>query len=144
MSIKISMQIFGGRGGSWKSGAISADGVILKGDSMHVERLTGSSFYSSSPQIALEAVTDGKGNLTLKWASESGYREQNSKSTYAQYDIKAGITNLHPQGKHTVDLVSVNINWNKVKTVSGKTYGTQKLMREQGFKWDGAKKIWTR
>lgn len=132
----------GGRGASLSKGAVSADGVILKGASKHVERVTGMAKYGVQ-DLVLEATTDGKGNVTLQYASATGYREQNSRTSYAQYDLKAGITNLRENGNPD-DLTSVNINWDKVKTVSGKTFGTQRLMREKGFKWDGAHKIWTR
>lgn len=34
------------------------------------------------------------------------------------------------------------INWDKVKAVSGQTYGIRAELKERGFKWDGKTKKW--
>ena len=148
--LEINIRFFGGRGGfgggagggSGRGSAkekTSSDGAISYSDrTLKAERITG---YGNSGTV-LEAKTDGKGNLTLEYATPTGYRQQNSKTSYAQYEIKAGITDLNENGKWRDGITSVNINWDKVKTVSGKTYGTQRLMRENGFTWNGTKKIW--
>ena len=136
----------GGRGGS--SGMTSnrgytKDGTIKQnGEKMFAERMTGGNIYGSQA-VVLEATTDGNGNLTLEYAQPVGYRQQNSKTSYAQYELKAGLTNRSPTGK-TTEFRSNNIDWDKVKTVSGKTYGTQYFMRQQGFSWDSAEKKWKR
>ncbi len=137
----------GGRGGS--SGIVAnrgytKDGTIKQnGEKMLAERIAGSSAWGGDDSIVLEATTDGNGNLTLSYAKAVGYRQQNSRTSYAQYEISAGITNQSPSGKR-IDLKSNNINWEKVKSVSGKTYGTQSFMREQGFTWDSSEKKWKR
>ena len=137
----------GGRGGSSgvsASGAYTRDGTIkLNGEKKYVERLTGMSGYGGNGAVVLEAKTDGNGNLTLSYAQAIGYRQQNKKTSYAQYEISAGLTNRTGSGKST-EITSNNINWDKVKTVSGKTYGTQSFMREDGFTWDSSEKKWKR
>ena len=131
----------GGRGsaGGKLSNYVSGDKTLLKGDTVRVERLTGG--WYGSDAIVLQAATDGKGNLTLSYADADDYRQQNKRTTYAVYDLQHGITNRSDSGKST-DLKSVNIDWGNVKSVRGKTYGTQSLMREKGFKWDPQNKIW--
>lgn len=138
----------GGRGGASGTGAnvgYTRDGTIkTNGEKMLVERVTMRGIPFRDPysrEVVLEASTDGNGNLTLSYATPVGYREQNSRTSYAQYEISAGITSLGPTGKN-IEMKSNNINWDKVKSVSGKTYGTQSFMREHGFDWDREKKIW--
>ena len=134
----------GGRGSSsgGRNGGYSKDGTIkLSGEKKHVERLTGMNRYGGDNSIVLSASTDGRGNITLNYASPVSYREQNSKSTYAQYELTAGLSNRSATGK-TTDIESHGINWDKVKSVSGKTYGTQTFMRSKGFSWNKEKKIW--
>lgn len=137
----------GGRGstsGVRASGAYTRDKTIkLNGEKKYVERLTGMRSYGGDDAVVLEAKTDGNGNLTLSYAQAIGYRQQNKKTSYAQYEISAGLTNRTGSGKST-EITSNNINWDNVKTVSGKTYGTQSFMREHGFTWDSAKKIWVK
>lgn len=38
----------------------------------------------------------------------------------------------------------VGINWNNVKTVSGKTYEVKNMLKDMGFKWDSENKNWKR
>lgn len=115
---------------------ISSDKSLYKGESVTVERLLGVGY--GDPQLVAEAKSDGKGNLTMDYASADSYREKNSKTKYAQYTIQNGITNLASDS----DVKSVGINWDAVQTVSGKTYGAQKLLREKGFTWDANFKVW--
>ena len=137
----------GGRGGASGISAgkgYTKDGTIkLNGQKIKVERMTGMNRYGGSGAIVLEATTDGNGNLTLSYAKETGYRQQNKSTSYAQYELSAGITNRTATGKST-ELISNNINWDKVKSVSGKTYGTQSFMRDHGFNWDSSEKKWKR
>lgn len=115
---------------------VSSDKSLYKGESVTVERLLGVGYGDT--QLVVEAKSDGKGNLTMDYASADSYREQNSKTKYAQYTIQNGITNLASEG----DVKSVGINWDAVQTVSGNTYGAQKLLREKGFTWDSNFKVW--
>ena len=132
----------GGRGGSSGMGGgnsakrYSGDGAIeLTAQPIEVMRDT------RDKGIVLEATTDNKGNITLKYAEPYEYEKKNSRSSYAKYKLSAGITDMNSSGRND-EIRSVGINWDKVNTVSGKTWGTQYLMKENGFKWDSAKKMW--
>lgn len=162
----------GGRGGSSGSGAggtgnvyKSADKTLYtsKNETLYVERLLG-----TSQESVLTAKTDGNGNLTLTNADYNGIYEQNSKTKYATYELKTGITNasdLHKakdydnpkeskyskenevvfEGKRSTSRVrSVGIDWENVKSVSGDTYNVKDLIKDKGFKWDGSKKRWVK
>lgn len=134
---------YSGLNGTKANVGYTRDGTIkTQGEPMYAERMTGGNSYGSQA-VVLEATTDGNGNLTLEYAQPVGYRQQNSKTSYAQYELKAGLTDRSPTGK-TTEFRSNNIDWDKVKTVSGKTYGTQYFMRQQGFSWDSAEKKWKR
>lgn len=131
-----------------------------------VERLTHS--FGSDTDV-LEASSDGKGNITLGKATPVEYFEQNKKTTYAVYDVKCGVTNApdvrraeqsktfqdrvekygYYNAKSKVqdpdsDVRSAGIDWDKVKTVSGQTYNVKSLLKDKGFKWDKANKVWSK
>lgn len=128
----------GGRGSSSAS-----SGVFTKGTPVHVERYVSrtSGLYSGSNDIVLEAKDSGGGSIEVNYAQATGYRQQNKKTSYAQYEIKHGFTNQTSTGK-TKDLEAVNINLNKVKQIGGKTYGLGSLLKNHGFRWNGTKKVW--
>ena len=109
----------------------------------------------------MSVKSDGNGNLTLSFATPNSYYKQNSKKSYGLYEIKCGITNApdirrymkptdyfyekiskyKPENK-SYDTRSVGIDWDKVKSVSGKTYSVQYLIKSKGFMWDRNQKKW--
>lgn len=107
------------------------------------------------------ATSDGNGNVQLNYASPTEYYKQNSKTTYALYEMKCGITNadeIHGSRRFSNDdyvkhskvkdensvngIRSVGINWDKVNSVSGQTYKIKDLLKSKGFKWNSAGKSW--
>ena len=134
----------GGRGSSSGGSGYSKDGAVkISGETRHIERYAarGWSGGLGNDQVVLSATTDGNGNITLGYPKATGYRQQNSKASYAQYDLTAGITDRDAKGKYT-DMESFGIKWNNVKSVSGQTYAVKSLLKKEGFKWDSANKRW--
>ncbi len=144
---------------------LSADKATYESNDevLFVERVAGKGYNLGD---VLEASSDGNGNLTLGYATPSGYYEQNSKTSYGVYELKTGITDapdIHGGRVHAKafdaldnidskvkpenekgDIRSVGIDWDKVKTVSGQTYNVKDLLKEKGFKWNGAGKNWVK
>lgn len=84
----------------------------------------------------LEATTDGKGNLTFDYARPDSWEKKakTNKTNYLTYNVQAGA----------VDGESFGINWDKVQSVSGKTYNLRAEAKAHGLSWDGATKSWRR
>lgn len=128
----------GGRGSAGGARG-SKDGVIIGGkprviDSyMREARGWGSSYHKDD---ILEATTDGHGNVTFSWARADSYRKtaKTNRTVYTQYTLQAGAVNGETFG----------INWNKVQSVSGQTYGVREAARNAGLSWDSAKRQWRR
>lgn len=112
---------------------------------------------------ALSAKSDGNGNVTLDYATADDYYNKNSKNRYAVYELKSGITNSSdiksdwkvPEAFNNKNsktkpendmhgIRSVGINWDKVSSVSGKTYGIKAFLKDKGFKWNSAGKNWVK
>ena len=139
---------------------LSSDNALYESpdEVLYVERNISS--YGSDD--VLKAQSDGKGNLTLSFAQPDEYFRQNSRTTYGLYEIKTGITNADDvsgrrlqsenyglgkdsstkPGNDLLGVRSVGIDWDKVNSVSGKTYNVKALLKEKGFRWDGADKSW--
>ena len=85
---------------------------------------------------ALEATTDGKGNLTFDYAQPDSREKtaKTNKTNYLTYNVQAGA----------VDGKSFGINWDKVQAVSGQTYNLRAEAKAHGLSWDGATKSWRR
>lgn len=165
----------GGRGsasaaGRGKSGGVrylSADKALYESDSevLYVERLITRMTGVSGGEV-LSAKSDGNGNITLSFATANDYHEQNSKTSYALYELKSGITNapdIHGsrlnnpnygygtgpdsmvKAENIVGIVrSVGIDWSRVNSVSGQTYKVKDLLKSKGFKWNSAGKNWVK
>lgn len=154
----------GKRGGGGGTRYTSSDKTTYESNDevLYVERLTKQP-YDSGDRV-LDARSDGKGNITLSNASADEYYQKNSKTTYAMYELRSGITNVSDvrrgefsDGRGTGDKQSkvksgneegktrsVGINWDNVKSVSGDTYNVKELLKKKGFKWNGASKNWTK
>ena len=128
----------GGRGGS--SGLSSGGGVIDKNakartiETVYREAKGYSGSYYKDE--VLEAVDNGNGEVHFKYATPES-REKTAKTNRTQYvtfKLKAGAENGNVFG----------VNWDKVKSVSGQTYNMKSEIKDRGFRWDGAKKMWVR
>lgn len=129
----------GGRGGS--SGLSAGSGVIDKGAKVRtietVYRESRGAYYGSYyKDEVLEAVDKGNGEVHFQYATPES-REKTAKTNrtqYLTYKLKAGAENGNVFG----------VNWDKVKSVSGQTYNMKSDIKDRGFRWDGAKKMWVR
>lgn len=84
----------------------------------------------------LVAETDGNGNLTFSYPTAEKFEKtgKTNKTHYVTYKVQAGAINGE----------TFNINWDKVKSVSGETYSIRKAAKDAGLKWDAEKKKWRR
>lgn len=128
----------GGSSGSAKGG--SADGTIIskavrKIETTYRQTPTGFARGHYKDEI-LEAVTDGKGNLTFSYAKADSFDKphKTNKTSYATFNLKAGAVNGE----------TFNINWNKVNSVSGQTFSIKQEAKKAGLSWDGKEKKWKR
>lgn len=138
----INLQFFGGRGS-----ALNAAGSAKKievGSSIHlqspgkqkqyIENHAGiiGSYYKN--EVLQASADDRTGELSFDYATPEK-REKTSKTNktqYLTYKLNAGAE----------DGDTFGINWDKVKAVSGQTYGIRAELKERGFKWDGKTKKW--
>lgn len=137
----INLQFFGGRGSAFNSSgnAKSRAGIIdPSAEAREIEavyreaRGSYSSYYKN--EILQASADDHTGELTFDYATPEK-REKTSKTNktqYLTYKVKAGAE----------DGDTFGINWDKVKSVSGQTYGIRAELKERGFKWDGKTKKW--
>ena len=127
---------------------------------LYVERID----YFGSNTDVLNATSDGNGNITLDYARADDFYQQNKRTKYGLYELKTGITNandIHASrldnatygrgtGKSSNvksensygDVRSVGIDWDKVKSVSGKTFNIKDMLKHKGFKWNSSEKNW--
>lgn len=78
----------------------------------------------------LEAKDKGNGEIELKYASADFPKDSGKDRTVdVTFTIKAGFVNGEPY----------NINFDNVKSVSGKTYEVKSVMKSRGFKWKDGK-----
>ena len=117
----------------------SKDGTILGGAKKQIEARyiegRGWSLGRYDTEV-LEATTDGKGNLTFKYAQPDTREKtaKTNKTNYLTYNVQAGA----------VDGQSFGINWDKVQSISGQTYNMRAEAKAHGLTWDGATKSWKR
>lgn len=158
----------GKRGASGGIKYLSPDKALYESSDevLYVERMTN---VGSNDGEVLDAKSDGNGNITLGYAKPSEYYHwgysAGNKISYALYEVKCGISNAfdikggatanktvygNKESKYKSEnyvrggLKSVGINWDKVNSVSGKTYNIKDLLKAKGFKWNSAKKNWVK
>ena len=132
----INLQFFGGRGG--QSGMSGSSGVIDRSakektiETVYREALGYSPGYYKSD--ILEAIDAGIGELAFAYATpvERDKTAKSNRTQYLTYKLKAGAEDGDVFG----------VNWNKVRSVSGQTYGLRGTLKDKGFKWDGKEKKW--
>ena len=132
----INLQFFGGRGG--QSGMSGSSGVIDRSakektiETVYREARGYSPGYYKSD--ILEAIDAGNGELAFAYATpvERDKTAKSNRTQYLTYKLKAGAEDGDVFG----------VNWNKVKSDSGQTYGLRGTLKDKGFKWDGKEKKW--
>lgn len=120
-------------------GGGSADGVIVPGEARTIKTIYReargwhSSYYKDE---VLEATTDGKGNVTFSYAKADSYEKtaKTNLTNYVTYTLQAGAVNGQ----------TFNIDWSKVKSISGQTYKLREAAKAAGLKWDNTNKKWVR
>lgn len=76
------------------------------------------------------------GVLEISYNSDTEWEKESRTTSNVKHTLKAGLYNTsNKDGSH-------NINWDKVKEVSGKTYHLGSFLRKKGFTWDKNKKAW--
>lgn len=133
----------GGRGSSGGVGSNafkgSRDGAILGGKPREIEsyqrEARGWNPGYRKDEI-LEAKTDGYGNLTFTYARADSYEKtaKTNRTVYTKYTLQAGAVNGETFG----------IDWSKVQSISGQTYGLRDAAKKAGLSWDGTRKQWRR
>ena len=134
------------RGGTSTQG--SKDGVFITNEKREIIttwRQTGSStknlymkgyipgYYEDE---VLEAETDGAGNVTFYKADGEFEGEWNdgNRRKKVTYNLQAGAING----------ATFNIDWDKVKSISGNTYPVKDAAKKAGLKWNRDTKRWER
>ena len=127
----------GGRGAVSSSGRSSASALIDEG-SVHLESTRSWSSGGQWKHTVLKAEDDGSGNLTLEYAIHGNSTQLNRNTTRRDYEIRHGVWSGQAGNRSPG---SIGIDWDKVKSVSGRTYDVQSLLKGKGLRWDrGAKK----
>lgn len=89
-----------------------------------------------------QAKSDGNGNLTFSYAKPDYEDEPHSFGEYYNgkkiWNVKSGYSVDNVRGGTNV----VGINWDNVKSASGKTYELREELKRRGFKWDTKKQSW--
>lgn len=129
----------GGRGASSGMANRSKDGVIIGGKPREIESyLREARGYSPGyhKDEILEATTDGRGNLTFRYARAEAYEKtaKTNRTVNTKYRLQAGAVNGETFG----------INWDKVKSIQGQTYNLRNAAKEHGMVWDGKNKRWVK
>ena len=127
----------GGRGSNSNS---SKKSVIGGGSPVSVENKKSASGGNRWKNTVLEATSSASGELKLGFATPSSYDRPNKNTTVANYKLKAGIYN--ETGDRS--LKSHNINWDNVKSVTGKTYDVKEILKDKGFKYNGSTQSWVK
>lgn len=129
----------GGARNARQGGGGSADGVFPSGETRTIETtyFEGRGWNRGRyKDEVLEAHTDGNGNVTFEYASGGSYSKsaKTNVRNSVEFKIQAGAVNGE----------TFNIDWNKVKSISGQTYNLRDAAKRAGMKWDGATKRWVR
>lgn len=134
----------GGRGGN--SGIVVGNGVSYASADhtlTNEQPLKSKWILGTNTGNIVRAVTDEKGNITLSNMPAEEYEVWSKKKTFATTTIKHGITDMSEDDRY-IGSQSVGINWDAVKTVSGKTYEHKEFIKSKGFSWNKENKRWER
>lgn len=85
------------------------------------------------------------GVLEISYNIDTEWEKESRTTSNVKHTLKAGLYNtsskVNQYGAYG-SYDSHNINWNKVREVSGKTYHLGNFLKEKGFMWDKNKKVW--
>lgn len=125
----------GGRGGA--SGLSNKNAAALPKDA---KEITIETYYRKSRRYygtsVLEARETSDGNISFAYAEADfvdGYSKANTQNVV--FRIKHGAE------KHNNTIHFHGIDWDNVKSVSGKTYDIKSELSSMGFRWDGEKYV---
>ncbi len=127
----------GGRG-SFSSG--SRNSAIGHAAPLELENERSRSSFNRSKQIILAASDIGGGKVEIAYSKAASYEHPNKNTTIEKHSLKAGF--YTQMGDRTIH--SHNINFDMVKSFSGKTYDLKGLLKEEGFHWDRENQEWRR
>ena len=126
------------------SGTNSGKGSAIKNDENPVHIRTTyrlgrntSSGASYMTQSVISASEDENGDLILDYATPSKTDRRHNGNIDYEFDLSCG---LYQSSNSSGVNSSVNIDWDKVKTVSGQTYESRSFLKNKGFVWDGQSK----
>lgn len=131
----------GGRGGSsgFKTQNASAIGT-KKPITVDVMYRNGN-YYGE----VFSAKQTSDGSLQISYNDDTEWEKESRTTSNVKHTIKAGIYNtsskVNQYGAYS-SYDSHNINWDKVREVSGKTYHLGSFLKEKGFMWDKNRKVW--
>ena len=95
--------------------------------------------------FSVKQTSDGV--LEVNYNSNTEWEKESRTTSTVHHTLNAGIYNtsnrVNQYGAYS-EYGSHNINWDKVKEVSGKTYHLGAMLREKGFRWDKNKKTWVK
>lgn len=125
----------------------SANSALVKPDEpVHIEAtyrqgrntMSGGSYMTRE---VLEARETKSGELELGYATPTKREQRKNGNIDYEFDLQHGV---YAVSNSSGVSNSVGIDWDKVQTVSGKTYGARRFLEEQGFHYDSEKKIYSR
>ncbi len=92
--------------------------------------LRSGSYYKDE---VLEAFEGKDGELHFEYAKPDSYEKtaKTNKTQYLTYSLQHGAKNVEIFG----------VNWDNVKSISGKTFNLRQIIKQHGFRWDGQKWI---
>lgn len=123
-----------------KNSALIKNAKKMKVETYYRRKGMGGSYYGD---IVVEAKEDPRNPGHIEFSSARGDFSNNNPKANTQ-DVTFEITHGAVTHSNSGRTVFHGINWDKVKSVSGKTYDIKNYIKEKGFKWDGTKKMWVR
>lgn len=133
----------GGRGGS--SGFTSNNTSALPKDSKEITIETyyrkNSMYGSHYGDSVYRATEESDGNIVFSYADPSF---SNSRPNANTREVTFKITHGAVTSFNSGNTQFYGINWDNVKSVSGKTFDIKGYIKEKGFKWDAKEKKWIR
>jgi hypothetical protein len=132
----------GGGAGGMTRGSRSNSGVLGNESPIEItnekSRSGGNNWKKRVFEASAAEGTDGV--LNLDYANPKSYKQINNNTTQGQFSINAGIYDVSNSGR----LVSHNIDWSKVKEVTGRTYEIKDFLKSSGFSFNPSSKTWVK
>lgn len=115
----------------------NAISVTVEQEAKFVKMRNQYKYNTKGPDVEVyQATSDGKGNITFNYAKPEKREETNHK--YGEwFDVKQTYNVNSGYMIRGGTITYAGIDWNNVKSVSGKSYGIKDELKKRGFKWDG-------